>query len=1048
MAAGGLVPWLKRHGLGALGPVLARHHVDLDLLPHLGEDDLREMGLSLGQRRRLALALRADAPAGPVREAAAERRRLTVLFADLVGSTPLAARLDPEELREVIRGFQNLAAGEIARFGGHPAQFQGDGVLAWFGWPAAHEDEAERAVRAALAIARGTGQLAPPGGEPLAARVGIATGTVVVGGAHGADVSGETPNLAARLQQLAGPGEVVVAEATRRLVEGLFAVEDLGPRALKGFDRPQPAYRVSAERPVATRFDARHDEDGLTPMVGRDAEIAHLLDRWRAAEAGSGGLVLVVGEAGIGKSRLVRSLQRHLAGRRHVRLRYQCSPFHTDSALWPVTEQLARAAGFQAADGDAARLAKLRTLLAQATAAAAEDVALVAHLLGVEGEGAAAVAALPAALRKRRLLTALSAQLLGLARRAPVLLVLEDAHWIDPTTAELFTQAFAGFAALPVLAVVTHRPEHRSPWHGLPHATTLALEPLPPPAAAAIVAQVAPQLAPALVESIVEKADGVPLFIEEVARAVAESPAEGTGEPIAVPASLHDTLMARLDRLGGARRVAQIGAAVGRVFPPALLRRVVDLPAGRLGTALQDLVASGLVSRLGSGASAVYQFKHALVQDAAYGSLLKSQRREIHARIAAALAAEGEAAPELLAHHLTAAGRAEPAIAAWREAARRAVARAANLEATRQLGRALDLVPGLPEGERDPAELALRLELAVPLIALRGFGSEEVAVCAARARALAERVGDEAQRFVALRVVWNSTLMREPLPHALALARELMRLASASGDPARLAIAHRALGYTLCMSGRQREALPLLERGTALADQASDAAFAIYGEHPGLVCRFYAAWVLALTGDVETSRERADAAVALARRLGHPHGLAWALVCAAVPAMFANDPERAAAFGSEALSVAETYHLPQWSGFARNYGGWALFQSGERERGLNTITEGLEMVHATGAVLNTTLLLWTRAECRLVAGDLAGALADAEAGLDHAERYGEGIVLPQLWRIVGEIRLRQGGDASSAWARGAALAMEQGAVLWQRRLEDAVRVREPKEGTG
>lgn len=1031
MAASGLAQWLDRHGLAALAGAFSRHDIDLDLLPQLSDADLKELGLSLGQRRRLGKALSTllDEPQG------AERRQLTILFVDLVGSTALSARLDPEELREVIRAFQNVAAGEVARYQGHVAMLLGDGVLASFGWPAAHEDDAERAVRAGLAVLRQVGQLLTLQGDRLSAHAGIASGTVVVGSA-GREITGETPNLAARLQALAGPGELVIAETTLRLVHGLFAVVDLGRCQLKGFAAPQAAFRVVGERPAETRFAARHDEERLTPIIGRERELAFLLERWDRAARGDGTVVLLGGEAGIGKSRLIGSLQHRLKGRPHLRLRYQCSPFHTDSALWPITEQLTRAAGFRPEDDEQARLLRLRTLLA----ASAEDVEaalpVVAHLLGMAAPGGAGLVDLPAAERKRRLFDTLTAQLPALARQSPVLLVIEDTHWIDPTTAELFDQVFADLAGLPMLAVATFRPEQEPPWRPRPCMARLVLEPLPPAAAVAIVTQVTPGLSTVLVDSIVEKADGVPLFIEEVARAVAEGAAEGRSQP-AVPASLHDTLMARLDRLGNARRVAQIGAAIGRSFSRELLAEVQDLPADRLATALAALLGSGLVTERKAGNGATLEFKHALVQDVAYGSLLKSQRREIHGRIADVLLAEPRTTPEVVAHHLTRAGRTDAAVAAWREAARRAVQRAANLEATRHLDRALELVADLPEGDAGRcAELVLRLELAVPLIALHGFGSDAVAACAGRAHELAEVVGDEAQRFAALRVVWNSGLMRGPLPAAVARAQELMRRARASGGPARLAVAHRALGYSLCMSGRQQEALPLLQQGQALADGLGDAPFALFGEHPGLVCRFYAAWCLALMGEVPASRERADAALAMARRLRNPHGLAWALVCIGVPALFVGDYARAEAFESEALEVAEAYRLPQWVGFARNYLGRALFERGHRERGLALVTEGLAGVHGTGAVLNTTVLLWNRAECRLALGDLAGAKADAEAGLDHARRLGEGIVQPQLLRIVGEIAARKGDDPAQFWQQGLALATAQGAGLWRRHLMD------------
>ena len=577
------------------------------------------------------------------------------MFVDLVGSTELSSRLDPEEMREVIRAHQNAVAGEIARFEGHVAKFLGDGVLAYFGWPLAHEDEAERAVRAGLGVAEAVGRLRMSDGGALACRVGIATGVVVVGDLIGAGeareraVVGETPNLAARLQALARPGEVVVADGTRRLIGRLFELADLGRHELKGFAAPQAAFRVVRERPVGTRFEARHEEHVLRPLVGRDGELALLADAWARAAAGAGSVVLVVGDAGIGKSRLVQGLQARLRDLPHLRLRYQCSPFHSSTALWPVTEQLSHAAGLRAEDPLALRLSRLRALLARAGTDPDTHLPHLAQLLGLAGE-TDAVAALAPAERKRRLLQTLQTQLDLLASQGPVLLVVEDAHWIDPTTSELFERIFVEIAAKPVLAVVTSRPDYSPPWRGLTHAAELTLGSLGPASAGAIVAQVAPNLPEELVKGIVDKADGVPLFIEEVARSIAESASPQARPDLrTVPASLHDTLMARLDRLGDARRVAQIGSAIGRVFTPALLARCIDLPGDRLRAMLADLVASGLVSRRGSRSEVSYLFKHALVQDAAYESLLRSQRREIHGRIAEALAGEQDVTPELVA---------------------------------------------------------------------------------------------------------------------------------------------------------------------------------------------------------------------------------------------------------------------------------------------------------------------------------------------------------------------------------------------------------------
>ena len=1036
-----LASWLEQHGLVALASRLAAHDIDLDVLAQLSDADLKEAGLSLGERRRVQLALRADAekeerPPLP-QNRGPERRRLTVVFIDLVGSTALAARHDPEVLRDLIRAFQDATATEIARFDGHLANFLGDGILAYFGWPNAHEDDAERAILASRAILQAIERICEPGAAALAGRAGIATGEVVIEDGTGRGISGETPNLAARLQDFGKSGDIVVAETTCRLVAGLFDFDDLGEHAIKELAGSQPVFRVAGERLAASRFQARHTDQVLASMVGRERELAALLGAWERANSGGGNLVLVAGEAGIGKSRLLTSFERRLSDREHLHLRYQCSPFHSFTPLWPVIEQLTHAARLHGVSDPQERLVCLRTLLAPADADDGLQFEPIADLLGLMPQ-ADRPAALPPSERKRRLFAALAAQLEALAARAPILMIVEDAHWIDPTTSELLGQIFMGLQRLRVLALVTFRPEYRPPWRECTHATRLDLEPLSGAAAYALVAGVAPNLPERLMRDIVDKADGVPLFIEEIARSFAERPSPGVMRDMPpVPASLHDTLMARLDRLGGARRVAQIGAAIGRDFRHDLLARCAQLPVDRLATALTDLVGSGLVAKRGTGPDMSYQFKHALVQDAAYHSLLRSQRREIHACIADNLAVSTEATePALMAHHLTEAGRTGEAIDAWGSAARLAVPSGANCEAVQHLDYALMLLTSLPDtAEREYREHAVRLEQAVALIALHGFGSDEVARCAARVLDLAKRCGDDRQRFASLRVAWNSALMREPLSRAVAMAEELMRQAKAAGEAAWLAVAHRALGYSLCMSGRHREALQVFDAGALLADQVGDDAFVIFGEHPGILCRVYGAWSHAVCDDQHASETRADAAVALARRLGNPHGLAWALVCAGVPAVLRRDHQRARAFETEALKIAQSYNLPQWVGFSSGYLGWALHASGERESGLAAITAGYEMVRGTGAVLNTTILLWARADRWFADSKLAEAADDIDKALAHAESHGEMVILPELLALAGDITKKRGGDPRPLWLRGIKAAREQGSRLYEQALD-------------
>ncbi len=660
------------------------------VLPKLTAEDLKEMGVSaLGDRRKLLdaiAALRTDAgvkapsvePAPPKQQETAERRQVTVMFSDLVGSTALSARMDPEDLREVISAYQKCVAETVQRFGGFVAKYMGDGVLIFFGYPQAHEDDAERAVRAGLALVAAVRDLKIH--AALQTRVGIATGLVVVGDLIGSGASqeqaivGETPNLAARLQGVAEPNTVVIAESTRRLLGNLFDLEDLGPKELKGISGPVRAYAALRQASVEGRFEAFHGS-GLTELVGREEELELLLRRWSKAKTGEGQVVLLSGEAGIGKSRLTAALLERLATEPHTRLRYFCSPQHTDSAFYPVIDQMQRAAGFTHDDTTKAKLDKLDALLLQ-TSTSIEDVALFAEMVSLPNDGRYPALALTPQQRRQKTMEALFAQTEALAGSSPVLMIFEDVHWTDPTSLELFGRAVDRIADRRVLLVVTHRPEFEPPWIGRPHVTALTLNRLAQRDIEAMIDRVVgnKQLPTNIRQDIIERTDGIPLFVEEMTKAVLEAESRGEAQLVAaavpasattVPASLHASLMARLDRLGTAKELAQIGAAIGREFSHALLAAVVRKPNAELNSALDRLIEAGLLFRQGIPPYATYLFKHALVQDAAYGTLLREPRRALHARIAETLEGQfaeiAENQPELLARHCTEASLIEKA---------------------------------------------------------------------------------------------------------------------------------------------------------------------------------------------------------------------------------------------------------------------------------------------------------------------------------------------------------------------------------------------------
>lgn len=1003
-----------------------------------------------------ALAAKPDPPAWP----SAERRQLTVLFSSLVGIRSI--RLDPEDLRDVVAAYQRAIVATVEGYGGYIAKRLGDWIIGYFGWPTAHEDDAERAVRAGLAGIERVAELAigPLASGQLRARIGIATGLVVVGDLIGRgemqeqDVVGETPRRAARLQAEAEPGTVMIDAATHRLTGALFDHAEFGDATPQDPSDSGRRFRVLGESRIESRFEALHGVSAHLPLIGREEELDLLLRRWRQVCSGEGRVVLIRGEAGIGKSRLTVALQEALAAdRNREEMVFYCSPQHTHSLLRPIITRLERAAGFVPGEAPEARLTKLEALLTPLSPPS-EDVTLIAELMSVPTLGRWPTLDLPPLRRRERLLEALLRRGRALAARRPVLAVVEDAHWLDPTTRELLDLLVAEAASMALLLVITHRPEFNAgPWLDLPQVTLLQLKRLGRAEHTALLWHVAGGKAlPAEVEAeILSHTDGVPLFVEEVAKAVLESGLlreeadrwvlEGPLPPIAVPATLRASLVARLDHLASVREVAQVGAVIGREFAFDLLAAVSGLPEARLCEALPQLEGADLVHRRGEPPDAVYVFKHALVQDAAYGTLLREQRRDLHRRAAEAIARlrpeAAEREPQLLAWHYARAGLVDPAIQHWRRAGERSVARFANREAIGHFQSALELLERLAPGdERDRLEAELRLAQAVPLIAIHGFGSQAVETCALRAKELGERLPGWPGRFAAHRVAWNSCLLRQPAARTVALARDLFSFAEQSGDPVRVAAACRALGYSLFIAGAPADADPLLARGMAVADDLPDFAFAPYGEDPRIVCRIYRGKAYSLLGCPEAGLRLAEEGLARAFASNNPHAIAWSLVVNSQISGLLRDAARAERIAAEAIEVALRHRFPQWLAFAQQTHGWALCQLGQVEQGLALLEEGLQRLHATGGKLHTTLVHCFLADGCMLANRPEAAFRHLEAARTHAEVYGEQYMAAEIHRLhAGALRI-QGASAEEENRQLCAalkVARRQAAKLWELR---------------
>jgi class 3 adenylate cyclase/predicted ATPase len=993
----------------------------------------------------------------PTPQGDAERRQITATSCELIGMSRQTDGVALEDLREAVGAFQRCVSETIDRHSGFIARYLGNNVLVLFGYPEAHEHDAEQAVRAGLELCTAVRTLRPDADAPMRCRVGIATGMVIIGDLVGVgalrdhEIVGDVPNLAARLLVSAPPDTVAIDRATRRLIGNLFDCRDLGAVETTGGIKPIRSWQVLGKSIVASRFEALRGA-ALGQLIGRDEEIDLLLRRWGRAKAGDGQIVLVSGEPGIGKSRIIAALEERLQAEPHLRLRYFCSPYHQNNALFPFIDQAGHAAGFARDDMPAAKLEKLEALLAGA-APPNEDVALLADLLSLPASERHPLPNLSPQRKKERTLEALIRQLEGLVRRQPVLMVFEDAHWSDPSSRELLDLTVERVPSLPVLLIVTFRPEFQPPWTGQPQVMMLALNRLDRRDRTALIAQIAggKGLPDEVVAQIAERTDGVPLFVEELTRSVLESGLlreerdryvlERALPPFAIPTTLHASLLARLDRLASVRHVAQIGAAIGRQFPYALLCAVSRLPEDELQASLGRLVASELVFQRGTPPAAVYTFKHALVQDAVHDSLLRKARQQLHARIAEALEIHSpelmDSQPELFAQHYTEARLVEKSFVWWGKAGRRSAARSAMAEAAAQLQKGLDqleLLPDTPERQRQ--ELEILSALGAALFAVKGYAAPETGHVYARARELWEQLGFPLEFLhIPYRQARYYMYLGE-LDLALRSHEDLLRLSRQRDDSAGLVLGLDAYGQNLMVAGRFASSRSHLEEVPALYNPISHHSLVYqFGIHSHLCSQAALGIVLFCLGYPDQALAQGSAAIANARRLAHQPSFAVSLSSAALVHSLAGDDAALYKRADELIAVATERGLAFWGALGALYRGWGKVKRGNVAEGISLLHGGLTAYRATGAIVWQPYFIALLARACEIAGQIEEAMTQLDDALQIVERTGERWFAAELYRHKGQLLLcqRYTEAAEELYCKALSIAREQEAKLWELR---------------
>jgi class 3 adenylate cyclase/predicted ATPase len=1049
--------WLLQLGLGKYAETFAENDVEFEVLSELSDDDLSQLGLSLGHRRKFlkaAAELTAGAqgeaptdiaeasPASPKR-AEAERRQLTVMFCDLVGSTELSARLDPEDLRDVMRRYQDAVAGAVTRYEGYVAKFLGDGVLAYFGWPQAHEDQVERAVRTGLDAVAAVANLKLDDNVALQARVGIATGRVVVGDlvgevtAEAEAVAGETPNLAARLQGVAAPGQVVIGTTTRLLIGEIFELKDLGVHELKGFGEPVRAWRVLRAGDIDSRYEAKRVGGGL-PLVGRQEELGLLLRSWEASKEAHGQVVLIQGEAGIGKSRLVEALRQQVAGEDYIWVATRCSPYHANSTLYSVIEHLKRVLGWAPEDGAEAKLEKLEAALQGQSLPLAEAVPLYAELMSLAlPEGRYAPLELSAKQKREQTLDALAGWLLEEAEHTPVLRVWEDLHWADPTTLELLGLYIEQSPTVSMMNVLTYRPEFEPPWTMRSHVTPITLNRLERPEVEALIGnQANGKAVPSeVIEHIIGKADGVPLYVEELTKTILESDylreeadrytLTGSLSEVAIPATLQDSLMARLDRLPRVRELAQLGAVLGREFTYQMLLYLAPLEEPVLQSGLGQLVDNELLYQRGRPPRSRYIFKHALIQDAAYQSLLKRTRQQYHQQVAALIEERFpetvEAHPELVAHHYTEAGMTNEAIDYWYLAGERARSLSAHHEAIAHLRKGISLARELlDEQDRAPWELKLQFSLGGAYLQMMGHFAPEVEAAFVRARELCLRVGDAPELVPTLFGLWRTYVVQmADSEKPKEVAAELLRLAEEDGSAISGVVAHYAGGFTAHVMGQFSVARGHLQEGIRLysSDDRDTAAVYRFGQDPGVACCCYLALTEWALGYPDKALEHAQDGVALARRLDDPFSVAFSHVIASFLDQARGDGDATSEKANEAVSLATEKGFPYWAGFGKVMQGWGAAIGNPTRAMTQGFRDRIEHHRAVGTDLFAPYFLTLLGDVALKANQVDECIAALDEAETLLNRTGERWWESETHRLHGALLVAQGGDSAEAESR-------------------------------